>query len=195
MKTVANSNWIKSKSISPKQISIIIKQIAYRLLIIAALFCLITPLRGICNCENCPYSNLSDSQSLYSISKSSENYINSTCCSQYQNNNFNNFDNNSNNSNNANNNHNNTPCGFCICICSDSNQSLIADSNQLLKSQSKTQLDNIFETSFIKSIQHVNTDPTCSNVNDRISKYREFYNSPLSRLSDRIHSILNVWQI
>ncbi|MDR2171248.1 MAG: hypothetical protein LBP59_13980 [Planctomycetaceae bacterium] len=192
MKFFTDSKRINKKQVSCKQTNLPTKQIACWLTIAAILFCAVTPLRGICNCDNCPYAGLVDaglinSQTTNSIAlpkissnKISGNKISSkqisgncivpVCCPQHTDNSNNtfgfNFD-------------------FCICICTDSPETLINDTNQFDNLQQKDQTQSI----------PLNTPATLQKINTEISNYCAFHKSPIARSINRIHAILNVWQI
>jgi hypothetical protein len=156
-----------------KQIGTLAKQITCWMTTLVLLFCTMTPLHGICNCDTCPHSGSIDSQSL-NANVFSTVCVGSVCCPQYENDKDNVFD-------------------FCTCVCTDSPQPLTTDSNQILKLNQKNQFPNTPTPHLTKSLLPA-VLATVDKINIEISDYSEFHNSPLARSTTRIHLLLNIWQ-
>jgi hypothetical protein len=171
MKSFTDSKWLGIKLVSSKQICTLVKQIICWFTIVIVLFCNMMPLHGICSCDACNCSGSIDSK-LINVNSSSDTCVSSSCCQQCDKDYV--FD-------------------FCTCICTDSPKPFNPNSNQLLKLQQKDRFLNSFTLQFLKSILPA-VPLVVSKINVGMFDYSEFYNSPHSRLTTRIHLILNVWQ-
>ncbi|MDR0390715.1 MAG: hypothetical protein LBH59_02325 [Planctomycetaceae bacterium] len=136
------------------------------------LFCSMSPLRGICNCNDCPRTSSVDAQFI-NTSLLTSTCLNSDCCCPHSEKD-NDFD-------------------FCTCICTNSPKPFSNNLNQILKLKPKDQFPNSFAPHIDQLILPVVTPILATNT--KISDYSEFYNSPRARSTSRIHSILNIWQI